>query len=157
MTAIPRPVPGPAGDFTLTARADRIDLLADGSLAVVDYKTGQPPSAPQVESGLVPQLSLEAAMIERGAFPDLPENPVGQLAYLRLSGGRPPGQERVLKLDAAAVAAHAFEGLTNRIAAFDREETPYLSRLRPMFEGREGDYDHLARVREWSSGTGEGE
>ena len=79
---------------------------------------------------------------------DQPEEAEANLALAEPATGEP---------DAAAVAAHAFEGLTNRIAAFDREETPYLSRLRPMFEGREGDYDHLARVREWSSGTGEGE
>ena len=49
--------------FRLNVRADRIDTLADGSLAVIDYKTGTPPTPKQVASGLTPQLSLEAAMI----------------------------------------------------------------------------------------------
>ena len=31
-------------DFLLTARADRLDALADGGLAIIDYKTGTPPS-----------------------------------------------------------------------------------------------------------------
>ena len=38
--------------FVLTARADRIERRADGSYAILDYKTGQPPTEPQVRSGL---------------------------------------------------------------------------------------------------------
>jgi len=48
------------------------------------------------------------------------------------------------------LAGAAREGLEALIAAFDDENTPYLSRLRPMLLSHEGDYDHLARVREWS-------
>ena len=33
-----------AGSFTLTARADRIDTMTDGSAAIIDYKTGAVPS-----------------------------------------------------------------------------------------------------------------
>ena len=40
------------------------------------------------------------------------------------------------------------------IDRFENEETPYASLLHPMFKGRRyGDYDHLARVREWSLGA----
>ena len=49
------------------------------------------------------------------------------------------------------LAEAALEGLRRRIATFDNENTPYLSRLRPMFLSYEGDYDHLARVKEWSA------
>jgi ATP-dependent helicase/nuclease subunit B len=51
-------------------RADRIDRLADGSLAVVDYKTGQPPKLKQVESGYALQLGLVAMIAEAGGFKD---------------------------------------------------------------------------------------
>jgi len=141
--------------FVLTAKADRIDGAADGRLAIVDYKTGVAPTAPQVETGLVPQLSLEAAMALDGAFAGIETDTIGDLVYLRLSGGRIPGEERVLKLDAMDVAAKALDGLKRRIAAFDNPKTPYLSRPRPMFEGRFGDYDHLARVREWRTAEGD--
>lgn len=141
--------------FVLTAKADRIDAAADGRLAIVDYKTGVAPTAPQVETGLVPQLSLEAAMALDGAFAGIETDSINNLVYLRLSGGRIPGEERVLKLDAMEVAAKALDGLKRRIAAFDNPKTPYLSRPRPMFEGRFGDYDHLARVREWRTAEGD--
>ncbi len=142
-------------DFRLTAKADRIDRLPDGSLAVIDYKTGQPPTAPQVATGLVPQLSLEAAMAMAGEFPNLTSAPVSELVYLRLSGGRIPGEIKRLKLDVDDVAQSAMSGLRRLIAIYNKPDMPYRSRPRPMFKSRFGDYDHLARVREWSSADGE--
>jgi len=60
-----------------------------------------------------------------------------------------PGACKVLDEDVAGAAAEALAGLKRRIVAFDDSDTPYLSRLRPAFENRPGDYDHLARVKEW--------
>ncbi len=142
-------------DFNLRAQADRMDRLPGGSLAILDYKTGQAPTAPQVETGLVPQLSLEAAMAMAGCFPGLDKTPVSELVYLRLTGGRVAGEVKRLKLDVDEVAAKAVAGLRRRIAAFNKLETPYRSRPRPMFKSRFGTYDHLARVREWSSADGD--
>jgi hypothetical protein len=53
--------------FTLTGIPDRIDLLPDGSVVLIDYKTGTPPTKPQ-QTTLELQLHLAAAMAERGAF-----------------------------------------------------------------------------------------
>ena len=147
---------GPAGDFTLTARADRIDRLSGGGLAIIDYKTGQTPTSPQVECGLAPQLPLEAAIAGDGGFEGIGGEKIDQLIYLRLSGGRPAGEMKVLKLDAAEAADKAISGLLKRIAAFDEPEMPYRSRPVPMFESQYGDYDHLARVKEWAAAIGEG-
>ncbi len=54
-------------DFTLTARADRLDVAGDGGLAIIDYKTGTPPSPKEVRS-LSPQLPLEALIARAGGF-----------------------------------------------------------------------------------------
>jgi len=131
-----------------------MDRMLDGSLSIIDYKTGQPPTAPQVESGLVPQLSLEAAMVMAGMFPNLAATPVSDLTYLRLSGGRVPGEVKRLKLDVDGVAENALAGLRKLIGMYSNPNTPYRSRPRPMFKSRFGNYDHLARVREWSSSDG---
>ena len=56
--------------FRLTAIADRIEIDREGQAYVFDYKTGAPPSNKQVKVGWSPQLTLEAAMIEAGAFED---------------------------------------------------------------------------------------
>jgi ATP-dependent helicase/nuclease subunit B len=151
-------------DFLLTARADRIDLKNDNTLAVLDYKTGQPPTIKQVKSGLSPQLTLQAAMLRHGTFKDvkLPDKPsVSELLYLRLSGGDPGGKEESRKFDDATVdvvADKALEELRKVVRRFASAEQPYLSFSRPMFFGRSyGDYDHLARVKEWSATGGEGD
>ena len=142
------------GTFTLTGRADRLDHVPDGSLAIVDYKTGQAPTWKQVKSGLAPQLSLEAIMAAQGAFEGIAANAVAELIYLRLTGARKPGEEKVLNKEIDEIAADALAGLVRRIAAFDDPATPYLSRPCPMFARAYGDYDHLARVKEWVSGEG---
>ncbi len=140
--------------FGLTAKADRIDVMADGSLAILDYKTGQLPSDRQVESGLSPQLPLEAAMAMAGGFDGLGAASVGSLVYLQLGGGEPPGAARALKAAPDALAAETQASLVQLIAEYGDVATPYLSRPRPVWASRFGDYDHLARVKEWSAAGG---
>jgi ATP-dependent helicase/nuclease subunit B len=142
--------PAPGGPFTLTAKADRIE--ARGALAdVLDFKTGQAPSARQVESGLSPQLTLTAAILAAGGFADLGPLTPRDLLYVRVNGGRIPGCEEPRGgRDPVALAAEALAGLKRRVASFDHPDTPYRSWARPQFIGRfGGDYDHLARLWEW--------
>jgi len=54
-------IAGPAGPFVLKGRADRIDVLRGGGAAVVDYKTGKPPTDPQVAK-FAQQLPLGVTM-----------------------------------------------------------------------------------------------
>ncbi len=72
-------------------------------------------------------------------------------AYLGLTGSGDGGKEQVVDDLSAEVAAHwaQFEAL---IAAYDRAETPYISRGRAEKQQFEGDYDHLARRGEWEGG-----
>ncbi|MDP7545654.1 MAG: double-strand break repair protein AddB, partial [Alphaproteobacteria bacterium] len=65
-------LPGPEGDFTLTAKADRIDRLGDGGVNIIDYKTGVIPSETELKRGEAPQLPLEAAIAHAGGFPGVP-------------------------------------------------------------------------------------
>jgi len=146
---------GPAGAFTVTARADRIDQTPNNGMAILDYKTGQPPTEKQAESGLAPQLPLEAVIAEQDGFKIGSDRDVEELTIVQLSGGRNPGKVIPFKNDIQELMAKTYTGLQTRIAAFDRAETPYLSRPTPMFINRVGDYDHLARVKEWSSGSGD--
>ncbi len=150
---------GPAGPFRLRGRADRIDRLATGEAAIIDYKTGGVPTAKAVMGGRAPQLPLEAAMIAAGAFPAIPQGPVASLAYWRLSGGAPAGEiTEVAKArdQVEALVADARDGLMELIARFDDPDTPYLAQPRPEWAPRFTDYAHLARVSEWSDGAAEG-
>ena len=52
----------------LTGKFDRIDRLPDGTLAVVDYKTGMTPSPAAVRAGFSLQLGLLGLIAERGGY-----------------------------------------------------------------------------------------
>lgn len=145
-------ITGPGGLFTLTARADRIDVCDDG-LIITDYKTGQLPSGSDVKQGRAPQLLLEAAIAagETG-FTGIARKAVTGLRYIRASGGEPPGEERLVQADdIAALAEGAVESLSRLVASFDNEETPYKAVRRARFTYDYDDYAHLARVREWAA------
>lgn len=146
----------PGGKFSLRANADRIDRDAANALAILDYKTGTPPSAKQVKAGLAPQLALEAAIAKAGGFGDLPAAAIAELVYVRLRGGEVPGEEYRIEgkniPSADELAEAALNGLKQWVARFDDPAMPYLSRPRPQFVEYAGDYDHLARVAERSEG-----
>jgi len=150
-------IQAPGGPFTLIAKADRIDVLRDGSLALIDYKTGQPPSAKEVAAGYAPQLPLEAAIARLGGFDGIVAAEPSRLLYWRLKGGEAGGEERSAGDDAATLATEALDGLRALVAVFDREDTPYAARPHPEHAPKYSDYLHLARVREWASGGEEGE
>ena len=148
----------PGGLFRLAGRADRIERHA-GGLAILDYKTGTPPSQKEVDAGLAPQLLLEAAMATAGAFGAELALPSRELAYWHLTGGYHAGEVRALfKSDAAAIAdatrdAHAK--LAALIDAYDAADRCYLSQPQPAHAPRFSDYAQLARVAEWAAGDDE--
>jgi ATP-dependent helicase/nuclease subunit B len=161
---IPIPIDGERA-FTLSARADRIEHLNDGRFAVIDYKTGAPPSSKQVRLGLSPQLTLESAIIRGGGFDGIPAGvSISELLYVKLSGNNPPGDPRPVDLDKSKTenqtpdqaADDALEKLKTLIRAFDNEEQGYTSLNLPMWTTRYGTYDDLARIKEWSAAGGLG-
>jgi ATP-dependent helicase/nuclease subunit B len=162
-------IPIPLGNertFILSARADRIERRRDGTFAILDYKTGQPPTGKQVRMGLSPQLTLEAAILKEGGFHDIPAgSSVGELTYVRLSGNNPPGEQKSLELkinkgdtpqtpDLAAIEAR--RKLETLIRAFEDEAQAYTSLNLSMWANRYGTYDDLARIKEWSAAGGPG-
>jgi ATP-dependent helicase/nuclease subunit B len=151
-------LPLPRG-FLLVGRADRIERRTDGNLAILDYKTGLPPSDKEVEAGFRPQLPLEAAMAEAGAFGPELAGVTAELVYWHLTGGFIPADQRIIfRADPARVAAAvaAARGkLAELIARFDDPDRAYLSQPHPGRAPRFSDYAQLARVAEWDlSGDG---
>lgn len=143
--------------FTLRARADRIEHRRDGGFTIIDFKTGQPPGLREVYAGFSPQLTLEAVMLMKGAFKGLPaakETP--DLVYIHTTGGRKPidprkiepkGKEERSVPEIVEEHRRRFEGM---IARYAKGEAPYVSRPFPKYARRFSEYDHLARVKEWS-------
>ena len=145
--------------FTLRTRADRIEHLDDGRYAILDYKTGRTPTTPQVRSGLSPQLTLEGAILRKGGFEGIPAGAsIAEYSYVSLRGGEPPGERKQINIDPDTEADRALQRLTEVLIKFADPEIGYLSRERPIFMNRGGgDYDHLARTKEWSLTGGVGD
>jgi len=141
--------------FVLSARADRIEELTGSGYAILDYKTGSPPTSRQVRAGLAPQLTLEAAILRAGGFAGIPaRSSVHELAYVRVSGNNPPGEHRTVELpndDPDAAADDARAKLEALIRRFEDEAQAYTSLNLSMWSTRYGDYDALARIKEWSA------
>ncbi|MGL5012394.1 MAG: PD-(D/E)XK nuclease family protein, partial [Paracoccaceae bacterium] len=135
----------PGLDFRLTARPDRIDVLPDGRLRIIDYKTGKPPSAKQQEH-YDSQLLLQACMAERGAFGAQLSTDVAGVAYIGL--GAEPG---VVALDITPEVLERIWGdLVRVLARYGVARQGYAARRAMLKEDDESDYDHLSRFGEWT-------
>jgi len=151
-------IPLEPGAFKLRGVADRIERGADGRYVILDYKTGIARTEKQVRTGLAPQLTLEAAMLRNGGFDGIaPGASVAEVVYVMLKGGEPPGECKTIEFKDGTTdtqADDALQRLRDLAKRFADEATPYRSLVHPMWTSHYGDYDHLARVKEWSS-TGE--
>ncbi len=131
-------------DFTLTGTPDRIDILPDGRLHILDYKTGNPPT-PAQQASFDKQLLLAACMAERGGFAQIGPTEVARITYLGL-GSTP---KLVTTEITPELSGQTWEALHRLIARYMQRDTGYTSR-RALFETSfAGDYDHLARFGEW--------
>lgn len=147
---------GPAGDFELVAKADRIDVKIDGAMAIIDYKTGIPPTPKEVMAGFAPQLPLEAVMALENGFPGVTASRIAELSFWHLHGRDEGASDKTLKGQLDQIVSEAHAGLRKLIATYDNPATAYPAQPNPEHAPRYNDYEHLARVKEWAS-SGESE
>lgn len=148
--------------ITLHGKADRIDRLADGRLAVVDYKSGAAPSGTAAATGLDNQLGLIGLMAEVGGLEGIEKASVAALEYWSLRPDRRAGGagkvspthggNRKLKSAEEAIerAADALADLGARFLTGGEAFAPG--------DGARGygDYDQLMRRDEWFGRGDEG-
>ncbi len=135
-------------DFTLTAKADRIDLNSDGRAMIYDYKTGTPPSDKE-QRAFEKQLLLEAAMVERGGFPGVPAESVLGARFIGVGTKRGEVPAPLEDIPAAQIWAE----LRDLIIRWRDPMRGYSSRMAVKRNGFAGHYDHLARFGEWDMST----
>ncbi len=142
-------IEAPAGAFCVTARADRLELRADGGVVIVDYKTGTPPGVKDMMLGIAPQLPLEGAILRAGGFSDIDTSradpKLARLQFWQLSGNEDGGKLEQRPTD---LVEDALNGLNALVRHYDQTSTAYPAAYRPP-TARRGDYDHLARLGEW--------
>lgn len=144
-------LPTTAGDFTLYGRADRIDHLPQRSAAIIDYKSGGQFSKSGMENGDLPQLPLEALILQHGGFEDTPAAPCAYLGYWVLNGNDKHTEISGPKDNVEDIIEDTKTALTHLIETFANDAVPYLSLPRPDKTPRFNDYEHLARVKEWAA------
>jgi ATP-dependent helicase/nuclease subunit B len=146
-------------------RADRIDRLADGTLAIVDYKTGAPPAKKQVMAGYALQLGLLGLIAQNGRFADRDSGQVvtgipTRFEYwsLRKADGAFGKRETPMKegnaktglLPEEFLPFHA-EQLSRAIRDYIKGSKPFTARENPDYKGY-NEYDQLMRLEEWIVG-----
>ena len=153
-------------EVSLSARADRVEEHHDGTLAILDFKTGSAPTGAQIKAGLAPQLLLEAAMGSAAAFTGMSEAGVavsigpaaiGSASHIALKAAADglKTSEIATPAELERLSAACLDGFTGMVAGFRNGERAFTSRFAPQFMRHAGDYDHLARVKEWST-SGDG-
>lgn len=131
-------------DFTLTGRADRVDMTGRGSLCIYDYKTGTPPSERQ-QAKFDKQLLIEAALAEEGGFEGLDPSPVARAVFIGMGGS----YKEVAAPLTEEPPARVWAELHQLIAAYFEPDQGFTARRMLHKDTDFGDYDHLARFGEW--------
>ncbi|MFB2604454.1 double-strand break repair protein AddB, partial [Rhizobium phaseoli] len=152
-------------NIRLNGVADRIDITGPNAADIIDYKTGYNPSPTQARALLDPQLALEAAALRAGAFRDAGSLTPQDLLYVRLRPGNRfqvdmVNNENAARSDKAKSAIELAEESVDQLVKFvtllQSGEKGFTSRLIPAQQfDFGGDYDHLARVSEWSTAENE--
>lgn len=143
--------------LVLSTRADRIEQMPDGTLAIIDFKTGTAPSGTQVLSGKAPQLPLTAALAARGAFAGLGHAAPDRLAlaYVEVGKARGAGAEKwITSKDRPLeeIVEEQFARLTLHLEEYLAGARGFTARRMPERKTYASDYDGLARVLEWTLG-----
>jgi len=135
---------------TVHGRADRIDRLADGSLAIIDYKTGSPPTQKSVDAGFALQLGLLGLIGRAGGFAEVQGDPEAfeywSLARYRGKFGRLMCPDK--DMQPGEFLAHASANFADAVQRWLTGSEAFTAKLNPAYAPY-GDYDQLMRLEEW--------
>ena len=132
-------------------RVDRIDRLPDGGLAIVDYKTGKPPSQKAVDDGFALQLGLLGLIAEpagsRASAATRKRSNIGRSPRYRGKFGQLMRPDK--DMAAGRIPRPCRAGTSpKRPRKWLTGSEPFTAKLNPAYAPY-GDYDQLMRLEEW--------
>jgi ATP-dependent helicase/nuclease subunit B len=140
----------PLAGILVHGRADRIDRLPGGGLAIVDYKTGKPPSKKAIEGGFALQLGLLGMISRAGGFEDITGDPevfeYWSLVRDRGSFGKCVRADKDMEKGEFLERAHG--AFVDAAARWLTGSEPFTAKLNPAYTPY-GDFDQLMRLEEW--------
>ena len=140
----------PLAGVTVHGRVDRIDRLADGGLAIVDYKTGKPPSKKAIENGFALQLGLLGLIGRAGGFEGVSGDPEAfeywSLVRDRGSFGKCVRADK--EMEGQEFLDRAYRVFAEAAQRWLIGSEPFTAKLNPAYAPY-GDYDQLMRLEEW--------
>jgi len=131
-------------------RVDRIDRLPDGGLAIIDYKTGKPPSKKAIEAGFALQLGLLGLIGRAGGFEGVSGDPEA-FEYWSLVRDRDRFGKCVRAdkdMDGGDFLDLAYRTFVDAAQKWLTGTEPFTAKLNPVYAPY-GDYDQLMRLEEW--------
>ncbi len=149
----------------VTGKADRIDRMADGTLGIVDYKTGTVPSKKETAAGYRLQLGVLGLIARHGGYKrerdDTPENTIrgetSAFEYWALAKHNDQFGKMTTPIkgdnDRSGLEPDEFlplheAKLTEAITRFIIGTAPFRAKENPDYRGYT-DYDQLMRLAEW--------
>lgn len=146
-------------EFTITARADRVEQSHLGEITIVDYKTKSKIDSIKngIMNGTLPQMPIEALIANHDGFENI-SGTVEDMEYWYLTGGNDTknaiGADKIsAKLGKENTVEEVLKttetGLALLANTFINHSTPYLACPDPEKEPDYNDFGHLARKSEW--------
>ena len=136
--------------ITVHGRVDRIDRLPDGGVAIVDYKTGKPPSRKAIEAGFALQLGLLGLIGRAGGFEGVSGEPeiFEYWSLIRDRGGFGKCVRADKDMAEGEFLERAYRSFAEAAARWLTGAEPFTAKLNPAYAPY-GDYDQLMRLEEW--------
>jgi ATP-dependent helicase/nuclease subunit B len=131
-------------------KADRIDRLAGGGLAIVDYKTGKAPAQKAVEAGFALQLGVLGLIAKAGGFQGVSGDAQAHEYWSLTKHGDSFGK-RVCpdkKMAEGEFLAQAHAHFSDAARKWLTGDEPFTAKLHPAY-APDGNYDQLMRLEEW--------
>lgn len=145
-----------SGTIKIKATADRIDIDANNNAQIWDFKTGEPPSDPQISSLLSPQLPVTAWLLIKANFQAIKR--VEKFGHIKLGGRNPKIQEYYGKqkdnkkppLSIDEIIEKTDVTLNNLFSIFADENMAYYSKPKVLKQNYDDAIDKFSRRLEWA-------